>query len=70
MPFARLAAAQAAAADLKKKIEQAIFDFAKKDKAAFDKFSNGKYEPFQPVTHDAYLPVIELNKFVDGLRKN
>lgn len=57
-------------ADLKKKIEQAIFDFAKKDKAAFDKFSNGKYEPFQPVSHDAYLPVIELNKFVDALRKN
>ena len=57
-------------ADLKKKIEQAIFDFAKKDKAAFDKFSNGKYEPFQPVTHEAYLPVIELNKFVDSLRKN
>ncbi len=57
-------------ADLKKKIEQAILDFAKKDKAAFDKFSNGKYEPFQPVSHDAYLPVIELNKFVDALRKN
>jgi len=57
-------------AALKKKIEQAIFDFSKKDKAAFDKFSNGKYEPFQPVSHDAYLPVIELNKFVDALRKN
>ncbi len=57
-------------ADLKKKIEQAILEFAKKDKAAFDKFSNGKYEPFQPVSHDAYLPVIELNKFVDALRKN
>ncbi len=55
--------------DLKKKIEQAFFDFAKKDKAAFDKYSGGKYEPFQSVTHEAYLPVIELNKFVDVLRK-
>ncbi|MEI7514129.1 MAG: phosphonate ABC transporter substrate-binding protein [Betaproteobacteria bacterium] len=55
--------------DLKKKIEQAFLDFAKKDKAAFDKYSGGKYDPFQPITHEAYLPVIELNKFVDVLRK-
>jgi phosphonate transport system substrate-binding protein len=56
-------------ADLKKKIEQAFFDAPKKDKAAFEKLSAGKNEPFQPVTHDAYLPVVELNKFVDALRK-
>ena len=56
-------------ADLKKKIEQAIFDAPKKDKAAFDKLSAGKNEPFQPVKHEAYLPVVELNKFVDNLRK-
>ena len=56
-------------ADLKKKIEQAFFDAPKKDKAAFEKLSGGKSEPFQAVTHEAYLPVIELNKFVDTLRK-
>ncbi len=56
-------------ADLKKKIEQAVFDAPKKDKAAFDKLADGKFEPFQPVTHEAYLPVVELNKFVDTLRK-
>ena len=56
-------------ADLKKKIEQAFFDAPKKDKAAFEKLSAGKNEPFQPVTHEAYLPVVELNKFVDQLRK-
>jgi phosphonate transport system substrate-binding protein len=56
-------------ADLKKKIEQAFFDAPKKDKAAFEKLSGGKSEPFQTVTHEAYLPVIELNKFVDSLRK-
>jgi len=56
-------------ADLKKKIEQAFFDAPKKDKAAFDKLSAGKNEPFQPVKHEAYLPVVELNKFVDNLRK-
>jgi phosphonate transport system substrate-binding protein len=56
-------------ADLKKKIEQAFFDAPKKDKAAFDKLSAGKNEPFQSVKHEAYLPVVELNKFVDNLRK-
>jgi phosphonate transport system substrate-binding protein len=56
-------------ADLKKKIAQAFFDAPQKDKAAFDKLSDGKMEPFQPVTHEAYLPVLELNKFVDSLRK-
>lgn len=56
-------------ADLKKRIAQAFFDAPQKDKAAFDKLSDGKMEPFQPVTHEAYLPVVELNRFVDSLRK-
>jgi phosphonate transport system substrate-binding protein len=56
-------------ADLKKKIEQAFFDAPTKDKVAYDKLSDGKNDPFQPVKHEAYLPVIELNKFVDNLRK-
>ena len=55
--------------ELKKLIEQAFLNAAVKDKAAFDKLSDGKLEPFQPVTHEAYLPVVELNKFVDSLRK-
>ena len=56
-------------ADLKKLIEQAFLNAHQKNKAAFDKLSDGKNEPFQTVTHDAYLPVVELNKFVDSLRK-
>ena len=56
-------------ADLKAKIAQAFFDAAKKDKDAFDKLSDGKNEPFQPVTHKEYEPIVELNKFVDALRK-
>ncbi|CAN1502713.1 PhnD ABC-type phosphate/phosphonate transport system, periplasmic component [Burkholderiaceae bacterium] len=55
--------------ELKKLIEQAFLNAAVKDKAAFDKLSDGKMEPFQPVTHEAYLPVVELNKFVDSLRR-
>ena len=55
--------------ELKKLIEQAFLNAAVKDKAAFDKLSDGKMEPFQPVTHEAYLPVVELNKLVDSLRR-
>jgi phosphonate transport system substrate-binding protein len=56
-------------ADLKKAIEQAFFDAPTKAKAAFDRLSDGKNEPWQPVTHEAYLPIIELNQFVDRLRR-
>jgi phosphonate transport system substrate-binding protein len=55
--------------ELKKRIEQAFLNAPQKDKAAFDKLSDGKMDSFQPVTHEAYLPIIELNKFVDSLRK-
>jgi len=56
-------------ADLKKRIEQAFLNAHQKDKDAFEKLSDGKNEPYQTVAHEAYLPVIELNKFVDSLRK-
>ena len=55
--------------DLKAKIRDAFFSAEKKDKAAFDKLSDGKNENWQPVDVKAYEPVIELNKFVDQLRK-
>jgi phosphonate transport system substrate-binding protein len=56
-------------ADLKAKIRQAFFDADKKDKAAFDKLSDGKNEVWQPVDMKAYEPIMELNKFIDQLRK-
>lgn len=55
--------------DLKAKIRNAFFEASTKDKAAFDKLSDGKNEPFQPTSNDVYKPIIELNKFVDDLRK-
>ena len=55
--------------DLKAKIRNAFFEASTKDKAAFDKLSDGKNEPFQPTSNDVYKPIIELNKFVDELRK-
>jgi phosphonate transport system substrate-binding protein len=56
-------------ADLKAKIKDAVLNVHTRDKTAFDKIYEGKQGPLVGVTHDAYLPVIELVKFVDTLRK-
>ena len=56
-------------ADLKEKIRTAVFNAPKVCKEAYDKLSDGKNLPFEPVDHKAYEPVIELIKFVDSMRK-
>ncbi|MFM9942669.1 MAG: phosphonate ABC transporter substrate-binding protein [Hyphomicrobiaceae bacterium] len=56
-------------ADLKKAISTAIFAMATKDKAAFDKIYEGKQLPWKPIDNKAYDAIIQLNKFVDDLRK-
>lgn len=55
--------------DLKAAIAKAFFDAPTKDKAAFDKLSDGKSPGFAPVTHADYGVTIELQNFVDALRK-
>lgn len=55
--------------DLKASIRKAFFDAPRINKAAFEKLSDGKNEPFQPVTHKEYEPVVDLIKFIDSLRK-
>ena len=54
---------------LKKAIEQAFFYAHTNDKAAFDKLSDGKDLAFVPVGHKDYLEFIELNKFLEELRR-
>jgi phosphonate transport system substrate-binding protein len=54
---------------LRTAIRTAVLNIQTKDKAAFDKIYDGKQGPMVPVTNDAYKPIIELNKFVDALRK-
>lgn len=56
-------------ADLKAKIRDAFFSIEKNDKAAFDKIYEGKQQVWQPVDNSSYQAIIELNKFVDDLRK-
>ena len=56
-------------ADLKAKISQAYLQAHTKNKAAFDKLSDGKNDPFVTVTHKEFEPVMAMNAFVDQLRK-
>jgi phosphonate transport system substrate-binding protein len=46
-----------------------VLNLATKDKVAFDKIYEGKQGPLVAVDNAAYDPIIELNKFVDALRK-
>jgi phosphonate transport system substrate-binding protein len=55
--------------ELKAKIRDAVLNLATKDKAAFDRIYEGKQGPLVAVDNKAYDPIIELNKFVDALRK-
>ncbi len=55
--------------DLKAAIRQAFFDAATKDKADFDRLSDGKNRPWQPVATADYDKTVELVRFVDTLRK-
>ena len=55
--------------DMKAAIRKAFLEAADKDKAAFDRLSDGKNKPWQPVANEDYDKTIELIKFVDNLRK-
>jgi len=56
-------------AELRTAIRTAVLELPEKDKAAFDAIYEGKQKPWQPVDNAAYQPIIELNKFVDSLRR-
>ncbi len=56
-------------ADLKAAIRATWLDAAKNDKAAFDRLSDGKNQPFQTTDNAAYDDTIKLITFVDHLRK-
>ena len=56
-------------ADLKAAIRDAFLNAAKNDKAAFERLSDGKNQPWQPVDNAAYDDTIKLIQFVDRLHK-
>jgi phosphonate transport system substrate-binding protein len=55
--------------ELKAAIVKAFMDSPTADKATFDKLSDGKAPGFAPAKHSDYQVTIELQKFVDNLRK-
>jgi phosphonate transport system substrate-binding protein len=55
--------------DLKKAIKQAFMDAPAKDKAAFDRLSDGKDKEFVPVTHKDYEDTVEMIQYVNDMRK-
>lgn len=57
-------------ADLKSAIQKAILDVAKNDPKVFEKATDGKAKPWEAVDNKAYDTMIDLNKFVDGLKKS
>lgn len=56
-------------ADLKAAIEKAFFEAPTKDKAAFERLSDGQKLDFAPATTKDWDGTIELVRFVDSLRK-
>jgi len=56
-------------ADLKAAIEKAFFDAPTKDKAAFERLSDGQKKGFAEATTKDWNDTIELIRFVDSLRK-
>jgi phosphonate transport system substrate-binding protein len=55
--------------DMKAAIKKAFLEAAKKDPEAFNKLSDGKNKPWEPIANEDYNKTIELIKFVDNLRK-
>ena len=56
-------------ADLKAAIKSAFMQAPMKDKAAFDRLSDGKNKPWEAIDNAAYDDTIKLIQFVDALRK-
>ena len=56
-------------ADLRDAVRAAVLAMPKEDPAGFAKIYEGKQGPWVAVDNAAYQPIIELNRFVDNLRR-
>ena len=65
-PFAIL---ESLPAELRQKIRAALVEVPKKDKAAFDKLSDGKDQELVPVTQKDFEPIIEMLRANDAQRR-
>ena len=57
-------------AELQTAIKDAFFSIEKNDPEAFQVMTDGKQQLWVPTNNEAYAGIIELNKFVDTLRKS
>jgi len=55
--------------ELKTAIKTAFIDAPAKDKAAFERLSDGKDREFVPVAHKDYADTVEMIQYVDEMRK-
>jgi len=65
-PYARLSTLPD---ELKTAIAKAFMDAPTKDKAAFDRLSDGKDKEFVPVSHQDYAETVEMIQYVNDMRK-
>ena len=56
-------------AELRAAIRAAVLAMPQQEPAAFERLTDGKQRPWEPTDNAAYQPIIELNRFVDGLRR-
>ena len=55
--------------DLRAAIRAAVLEMPQRDPAAFQKIYDGKQGPWVPADNAAYDSIVELNRFVDALRR-
>jgi phosphonate transport system substrate-binding protein len=56
-------------AELRTAIRTAVLEMPAKEPELFNRIYDGKQRPWEAVDNSAYQPIIELNRFVDGLRR-
>lgn len=56
-------------AETKAAIRGAMLALPQHDPALFQRMTDGKQRPWEPVDNAAYQPIVELNRFVDNLRR-
>ena len=56
-------------ADLRAAIRDAVLNYGAREPEAFRRMFDGKQKPWEAIDNAAYQPIIELNRFVDSLRR-
>ncbi len=55
--------------ELRARIRTAVLEMPKRDPEGFQRLTDGRARPWEATDNAAYQPIIELNRFVDSLRR-